>query len=179
MKHILVVGPSGSGKTTLCHGLAENEPLFLHLCLDEEVKRLAGVEDHADILKRRNGRQILWSYFKTALDRLDQPNSDERMGLVDVGSGVLRTAAGRDYLIERATHMIYIVCSPDQLWLRVREKLAQHGQGDVKKKILRETRPQDLMHVQSAARFTIDTSQESIQSCINQLKVVAMTLAKE
>jgi len=179
MKHILVVGPSGSGKTTLCHGLAENDPLFIHLCLDEEVERLAGVEDHADILKRRNGRQILWGYFKTALDRLNQPNPDRRMGLVDVGSGVLRTAAGRSYLTERATNMIYIVCSPEQLSLRVREKLAQHGQGDVKKQILRETRPQDLMPVQSVARFTIDTSQESIESCINQLKAVVMTLAKE
>jgi shikimate kinase len=179
MKHILIVGPSGSGKTTLCRSLAENDPHFVHLWLDEEVKHLAGVEDHADILKRQNGRQLLWDYFKTALDRLNQPNTDLRIGLVDVGSGVLRTAAGRAYLTERAANLLYIVCSPTQLALRVNQKLAEHGQAGIKKQILHETRPQDLMRVQAAARFIIDTSEASAESCINQLKNAALTLAEQ
>ncbi len=176
MKHILVVGPSGSGKTTLCRKLAEDDPQFVHLWLDEEVKKLADVQDHAEILQRPDGQQILWGYFHLALDHMNQPGPDPRIGLVDVGAGVLRSEEGKRYLIERGANMVYIACSQEQIDQRVQEKLAKNGRNPYSELNDQATPTGDLQPVYSAASIVINTSLDDIEDCVNQLKTAAILL---
>lgn len=177
MKHILVVGPSGSGKTTLCRKLAEADSQFVHLWLDEEVKKLADVQDHAQILERPDGQQILWGYFHLALDHLNEPNPDPRIGLVDVGAGVLRSEEGKRYLIERGANMVYIACAQEQINQRVQEKLAKNGRNPTSQLNDQATPTGDLQPVYAAARVVINTSLDDVESCINQLKTAAHLLS--
>ncbi|MBZ0315266.1 MAG: hypothetical protein K8L91_02525 [Anaerolineae bacterium] len=162
MNLVYIIGPSGAGKSSLCEKLAGLDPQYIHFSLDDEVKKLSGVQHLTEIIRQPNDWEKFWTHCSQVIENIYRTGLESHIYLVDVGAGALETPIGREYFIGHAKQLICIMGSEDVVYTRNQEKLARSGASRTKDQFLHTEYSDERQSVYNAAQIRIDTSKGDV-----------------
>jgi guanylate kinase len=170
-KIIFVVGPSRAGKSTLSNKMSSSDKRFLHKNLDEIMRLDIGVERADQLPSVLNGWGPFWEKAKDTIDHLESEFSDsEKIILLDIGAGGLQTQEGRRFFVDHADQLVCVWTSPEAL-------LRRHpGRGS--ENLLHTEFSSERKQVYDAAKFRIDTTNNTVEEAFSEFNYAVQTLAQ-
>ncbi len=171
MSVIYVVGPSGAGKSALCKKLAEQGTHFIHVSLDAQVKRYAGVAHLNEIVHLPDGWAKFWNYCLQALHQICQIK-DDNIYLVDAGAGSLQTEQGRNYFIERAKNLVCVTGNEDVIYGRNSVKIQVRGDLRSKDDFMKTEYSPERRAVYEAAQYAVNTTKLDLNASLHTFQEV-------
>ena len=108
---------------------------------------------------------------KDTIDHLESEFSDsEKVILLDIGAGGLQTQEGRQFFVDHADQLVCIWTSPEALILR------HPGRGSGN--LLRTEFSSERKRVYDAARFRIDTTNNTVEEAFSKFNYAVQTLTQ-